>query len=157
MSRKKSNYTKKLPSLEIKYKNPLLSKFIRKLMRDGKLRLAEKIVYKALDQTEQSTKKPGIEIFLAALDKVRPLIKVKARRVGGSTYQVPVEVSPERGFSLAMVWIIGICRNKAGVPMFKKLANELIQASDGVGAAFKKKEETHKMAEANKAFSHYKT
>ena len=125
-------------------------------MWDGKLRLAERITYKALARIEEKTKKPGIEVFLEALNKVRPLVKVKARRVGGSTYQVPVEVSPDKGFALAMVWIISACRNKPGVSMFEKLANELTQASEETGASFKKKEETHKMAEANKAFSHYK-
>jgi len=125
-------------------------------MRHGKKSVAERIFYSAIDLIEQRTKKNGLEIFEKAVENVRPLLEVKSRRVGGATYQVPVEVSADRGISLAMRWIIASAKSRKGRPMAEKLADELIAASKNEGAAIKKKEDTHKMAEANKAFAHFR-
>ena len=126
------------------------------LMRGGKKGLAERIVYGALDVVSQRTGKDPLVVFQDAMENAMPLVEVRARRVGGATYQVPVEVRPERRNSLAMRWIISGARNRSGRTMIEKLASELADASQGVGAAVKKREDTHRMAEANKAFSHYR-
>ena len=133
-----------------------VAKFINRLMRKGKKSIAERIFYNSLELVKDRTKEEPIEIFQKALKNVVPLVEVKARRIGGSTYQVPIEVRPERGISLGSNWLIDIAKAKTGKPMEEKLAAEIILASNGEGAAVKKREDTHKMAEANKAFAHYR-
>ncbi|MCX5686291.1 MAG: 30S ribosomal protein S7 [Candidatus Omnitrophica bacterium] len=139
-----------------KYKSPVVSRFINVIMKEGKKSTAEKIVYKSFDILSQKTGKPPLESFQKALDNVRPLLEIKPRRIGGATYQVPIEVKSERGVSIAMRWIRNFARTKKGRPMENKLADELFDAFKGEGAAVKKREDTHKMAEANKAFAHYR-
>lgn len=138
------------------YGDELVARFISKIMKCGKRSLAEGIFNKSLDIVSKKTKQEPLEIFQKAIKNVRPLLEVKSRRVGGATYQVPIEVKKDRGTVLAMNWIIAISRAKKGKPMCEKLANEIIDASNSVGASFKKREDTHKMAEANKAFSHFR-
>jgi len=139
-----------------KYQNVVLQQFINKVMRDGKRSTAEGIVYDAVDRAEQATRKPAVEVFETAMKNATPIIEVKPRRVGGATYQVPVEIRADRRGSLAMRWIIQAARKRPGKSMAEKLAGELMDAMNNTGAAVRRKEETHKMAEANKAFSHYK-
>ena len=134
----------------------MLTRLINRVLMCGKKSVAEKIVYGALDMIEEKTKRPGIEIFEEALRNVMPMIEVKPRRVGGSTYQVPVEVRSDRKVSLAMRWIVIYARKRGGHTMMEKLAAELLDASNNSGASIKKKEDGHKMAEANKAFAHYR-
>jgi small subunit ribosomal protein S7 len=133
-----------------------LAQFNNKLMERGKRTTAERIIYGALTQAETTTRKPGIEIFELALKNAMPLIEVKPRRVGGATYQVPVEIRADRRTSLAMRWLIQAARKRPGKSMADRLAGELVDAMNNAGGAVRRKEETHKMAEANKAFSHYK-
>lgn len=148
---------KREPLADPKYNSKLLAKFVNNLMYEGKKTVAENIVYGALEILEQKTQEQsGIKVFNKALDNVRPRLEVKARRVGGATYQVPIEVPVSRGNALAMRWIRDIARKKKGRPMENKLAEELLAAFKGEGAAIKKRDDTHKMAEANKAFSHLK-
>lgn len=138
-----------------KYTNRLVAKFINSLMLDGKKTVAEGIVYGALDILEQKVSgENGGKIFNKAIENVRPRLEVKARRVGGATYQVPIEVPVSRGNALAMRWVRDFARKKKGRPMKNKLADELLSAYKGEGAAVKKRDDTHKMAESNKAFSH---
>ena len=140
-----------------KYANRLLAKFINNLMLDGKKTVAENIVYGALEIFEQKAQQEGVDgskLFNKAIDNVRPRLEVKARRLGGATYQVPIEVPVARGNALAMRWIRDFARKKKGRPMKNKLADELLAAYKGEGAAVKKRDDTHKMAESNKAFSH---
>jgi small subunit ribosomal protein S7 len=140
-----------------KYKNDVVAKFVNQIMYDGKKSVAERIVYGAFDQIK--AKKPGsseVEIFEKALEQVSPIVEVKSRRVGGATYQVPVEVRPERQMSLAMRWVIDASRKRKEKTMGMRLAAELLEATEGRGSAMKKREDTHKMAEANKAFAHYR-
>lgn len=139
-----------------KYNNKLVSKFIKSIMRDGKKSLAESILYDAFDIIEQRTNESPLKIFEQALDNVKPMIEVKSRRVGGSTYQVPTEVRPSRRTALGIRWIIGFARNRSERGMARKLAAELMDAANKRGASIKKREDTHKMAEANKAFAHYR-
>ena len=139
-----------------KYKSALVSRFINVVMLEGKKAVAERIVYKCFDTMAQKTGKPALEVFQKAMDNARPLLEIKPRRIGGATYQVPVEVRPERGISIAMRWIRNFARAKKGKPMEIKLADELFEAYNGQGSAIKKREDTHKMAEANKAFAHYR-
>lgn len=138
-----------------KYNSVKLAKFINHVMRKGKKSKAQKIVYSALDIVAQKTKRDPLVVFEEALENVGPVLEVKPRRIGGATYQIPVEVRPKRRLSLAMRWIINAAREKKGRPMFQKLADEIIQASKGEGAAIKKKQDIHKMAEANRAFAHF--
>jgi len=138
------------------YHNPLLGKFINKVMQRGKKGVAEKIVYGALSIVEAQTKRHPLEVFEQALKNVTPVLEVKPRRVGGATYQVPVEIRGDRRLSLAMRWIIAAARARTGKPMAQRLAAELMDAAAGVGAAVKRREEVHRMAEANKAFAHYR-
>lgn len=138
------------------YGNRLLQRLINRVLTDGKKSIAEKIVYGALDVIEQKTKRKGIEVFEEALRNVMPVIEVRPRRVGGATYQVPVEVRPDRRISLALRWIVTNARKRAGHTMIEKLAGELIDAANNTGASIKKKEDSHRMAEANKAFAHYR-
>jgi len=138
-----------------KYKSKLVAKFINNLMHDGKKMVAENIVYGAFDILEKKTQEENaLKVFNKAIENVRPKLEVKARRVGGSTYQVPIEVPLNRSHALAMRWIRDIARKKKGRPMGIKLADELLAAYKGEGAAVKKRDDTHKMAESNKAFSH---
>ena len=139
-----------------KYKNVLVSKFINILMSRGKRSIAEKIVYKCFDTLAQKTGKPGLEVFEKAMENARPLLEIKPRRIGGATYQVPIDVRQERGVSIAMRWVRNFARSKKGKPMEVKLADELLDAYKGEGLTIKKREDTHKMAEANKAFAHYR-
>lgn len=138
------------------YGSKVVTKFINKMMWDGKKSISEKIMYGALKRIEEKTKEKGIEVFERALENVKPLVEVRARRVGGATYQVPVEVRPVRQVALAIRWIIEAARKRNERTMIERLSNELIDAASQKGAAFKKKEDTHKMAEANKAFAHYR-
>lgn len=139
-----------------KYNSTQIQRFINRVMRRGKRSLSQRIIYKALDILSQKTKSEPNDIFKKAVKNVTPLVKVKARRIGGSTYQVPVEVGHFEGESLGSRWIIQAARKRSGKTMSDKLAQELIDAANNQGAAFKKKEDTHKMAEANKAFAHYR-
>ena len=139
-----------------KYGSELLAKFINMVMVDGKKSVAEKILYGALDQVAKKRTGEPMELLEGALENVRPVVEVKSRRVGGATYQVPVEVRPNRRNSLAMRWLIDASRKRSEKSMAMRLAGELLDASENKGAAVKKKEDTHRMAEANKAFSHYR-
>jgi len=139
-----------------KYNNKLVSRFIKCIMRDGKKSTAEAIMYDAFDIIEQKTKEPPVKIFEQALENVKPMIEVKSRRVGGSTYQVPTEIRPSRKTALGIRWIISFARKRSEKGMVDKLAAELLDAANKRGASVKKREDTHKMAEANKAFAHYR-
>lgn len=151
---------KKAPVREVMpdpiYNNIVVTKFINKVMFDGKKSTAEKIIYSAIDLIDSKREETGIEIFVKALENVKPIIEVKSRRVGGATYQVPVEVRPVRQQSLAMRWLVDSSRKRNERTMAQRLANELMDAADQKGSAFKKKEDVYKMAEANKAFAHYR-
>ncbi|GAA8180931.1 30S ribosomal protein S7 [Helicobacter pylori] len=138
------------------YGNKVVTKFINKMMFDGKKSVAEKIIYKAFNKIEEKSGEKGIEVFEKALERVRPLVEVHSRRVGGATYQVPVEVRASRQQSLSIRWILEATRKRNERMMVDRLANELMDAASDKGAAFKKKEDVHKMAEANKAFAHYR-
>jgi small subunit ribosomal protein S7 len=142
--------------LDPKFGELLITKFMNVLMVHGKKSAAESIVYGALEKIQTKSKSNALEVFKTALDKVRPHLEVRSRRVGGATYQVPVEVRPERGIALAMRWIIKAARSRSETTMVDRLAAELMAASNDNGAAVKKREDTHRMAEANKAFSHYR-
>lgn len=137
------------------YNNVTVAKFINHVMRKGKKGKARKIVYGAFDIVKEKTKKEPLEIFEQALKNTEPLLEVRPKRIGGATYQVPMEVKPERKITLAMRWIIEAAKSKKGRPMREKLAEELVEAAGGKGGAVKKKEDTHRMAEANKAFAHF--
>jgi len=154
MRRKRAEKREVLP--DPKYGKVLVTKFINSLMKDGKKSVAEKIFYSALDIIEEKTGKPGIEVFEKAVENVKPLIEVKSRRVGGATYQVPVEVREDRRQALAIRWLISYARERNERTMNHRLANELIAASKNEGGAIKKREDTHRMAEANKAFAHFR-
>jgi len=155
MRRRRAKKRQVLP--DPKYKSKVVSKFINMVMSQGKKSIAEKIVYKCFDILKERVKdKEPLEIFQKTLDNARPLVEVKARRVGVATYQVPIEVKPDSGAYLAMMWMRDFARNKKGKPMEQKLADELMDAYNNQGSAIKKREDTHKMAEANKAFSHYR-
>jgi small subunit ribosomal protein S7 len=152
--RKKSVKRPVLP--DARYDSQTVSKFINSLMFQGKKSTAERIFYGAMDLVESRTAQPGVNVFKQALANLKPVIEVKSRRVGGATYQVPVEVRPERRTALAMRWLLSFSRDRNEKSMAEKLAAEVISASKGEGNAIKKKEDTHRMAEANKAFAHYR-
>ena len=139
-----------------KYGNQVLAKFINMLMRGGKKSVAEKIVYGALNEMGGKGKGDALELFTKALDNVRPLVEVKSRRVGGATYQIPIEVRQDRSTTLAMRWLVDAAKRRGEKNMGLRLAGELLDASESKGTAIKKREDTHRMAEANKAFSHYR-
>ena len=139
-----------------KYRSETVAKFISVVMKSGKKSVAEKIVYGALDTIAERSKKDPIEMFNQALTNVRPLVEVKSRRVGGATYQVPVEVRSGRQTALAMRWVVEAARTRSGKSMAARMADELMDAADKRGNAVKKREDVHRMAEANKAFSHYR-
>tara|TARA_B100001245_G_scaffold219794_1_gene189858 strand:- start:200 stop:670 length:471 start_codon:yes stop_codon:yes gene_type:complete len=133
-----------------------VAKFINRVMIGGKKTIARKVVYSAIEIAEEKAKRPGLEVFDQAIRNTVPLLEVKSRRVGGSTYQVPNEVRPERRTTLAMRWIISAARSRSGRPMAERLSQELLEASRGEGTAVKRKDDLHRMAEANKAFAHYR-
>ncbi len=137
------------------YNNKVITKFINSLMKDGKKSIATKIFYEALETIEKKGEEKGIDVFNAAIDNIKPVMEVKSRRVGGATYQVPIEVRPARQQSLAIRWLISYTRKRSERTMKDRLANELLDAANSRGATYKKKEDTYKMAEANKAFAHY--
>ena len=142
--------------IEAKYNNLSLTKFINKVMKSGKKSLARKIVYSALDEIESKAKKPGIEIFKQAISNVAPSVILKSRRVGGANYQVPTELPSEKSQTLGMRWIIESARSRTGSAYYLRLSRELLDASNSQGPAVKRKDDIHKMAEANKAFAHFR-
>jgi len=137
------------------YNSKIITKFINSLMKDGKKSVATKIFYDAIETIEKKGEEKGIDVFNAAIENIKPVMEVKSRRVGGATYQVPIEVRPARQQSLAIRWLITYARRRSERLMKDRLANELLDAANSRGAAYKKKEDTYKMAEANKAFAHY--
>ncbi len=141
---------------DLKYNSELVARFINKLMVDGKKTVASHVFYDALELAAQRAKKPGIEVFEQAIKNSTPMIEVRPRRVGGATYQVPLEVRPERRRSLAIRWLIGSARSRSGKSMAEKLAAEFMDAANNQGNTVKKREDTHRMAEANRAFAHYR-
>ena len=141
---------------DVKYNNKVISKFVCRMMLDGKKETCQKIVYQAMDKLKVKTDKDPLEVLLKALDNVKPMVEVKSRRVGGATYQVPVEIRDSRREALAMRWVIDAARKRSGHGMAETLAAELLDAYNNTGTAYKKREDTHKMAEANKAFAHYR-
>ena len=155
MSRKRKA-PKKIPVIDPKYKSVIIPKLINSIMYDGKKISAEKIVYEAIEKIKSKTKDEPITIFNDAFNNVRPTVEVRSRRVGGATYQVPVEVKPKRSQALALRWIVDASRKRKDKKMSDKLFNEIFDAYQNKGSAIKKKEDTHKMAESNKAFAHYR-
>jgi len=155
MSRGASKTKKREIRPDIKHDSVLLTKFMNYIMQNGKKSVAERIVYNALDKAAEKLKSEPMEIFDTVLRNVGPLVEVKSKRIGGANYQVPMEVNKDRRNTLAMRWLIIAARNTKGRPMAEKLAAEMVSAFNGEGAAIRKKEETHKMAEANKAFAHF--
>ena len=156
MSRRRAAVKRKVIP-DPKFNNAMLARFINKIMLDGKKSISQKILYQVVETIKEKTKAEDVvEVVTKAVDNVKPLLEVKSRRIGGATYQVPVEVASERREALAMRWLIQFARARKGVPMAKALADELLDAYNSRGAAVKKKEDTHKMAEANKAFAHYR-
>lgn len=155
MSRKRSA-PKKIPTIDSKYKSTILPKLINSIMYDGKKTIAEKIVYDALEKIKSKTKDEPINIFNDAIKNVRPTVEVRARRVGGATYQVPTEVKSKRSQALAIRWLIDASRKRKDKKMSDKIFNEIYDAYQNKGSAIKKKEDMHKMAESNKAFAHFR-
>ena len=139
-----------------KFQDRLLAKFINDMMRKGEKAVAERVCYRAIDLVQQRTNDDPLKTFKKALDNVKPVLEVKSRRVGGATYQVPVEIRPERRLALARRWLVRFARQRGGKSMSEKLAFELLDAAQNTGGAVKRKEETHRMAESNKAFSHFR-
>ncbi|MBX3077393.1 30S ribosomal protein S7 [Candidatus Obscuribacterales bacterium] len=148
--------TKRLPPPDPVYDSPTIQRFVNRMMQRGKKSTAQRLFYNALEIIADKTKQEALDVFNKALKNVTPLVEVKARRVGGSTYQVPVEVKTSRGVALATQWIITNSRKRGGRSFAERLSAELIDASNGAGASVKKRDDTHKMAEANKAFAHYR-
>ncbi len=155
MPRRKKISKREIPP-DPKYGSDLVSSFVNSLMRDGKKGVAEKILYDAFDMIEGKTGKPPLEVFKRALSNVKPMLEVKSRRVGGATYQVPVEVNPDRRQALGIRWIIRFAKKRSEQTMQERLARELMDAARKEGGSIKKREDTHKMAEANRAFAHYR-
>ena len=141
---------------DAKFGDRVISKFMNNLMIDGKKSIAETIVYNALDRVEDKIKRAPVEVFHEALDNIKPAVEVRSRRVGGATYQVPVEVRPRRATTLAIRWMVGFSRDRRERTMAGRMANEILDASNGIGASCKRREDLQKMAEANKAFAHYR-
>ena len=141
---------------DLKYNSEVVSRFVTQMMRQGKRSIAEKVVYTALEEVHQKLGGDPVEIFETAIENVRPQLEVKSRRVGGATYQVPMEVNSDRGQAIGMRWMINFSKNRKGVPMAKALAAELLDAYNETGAGIKKRDDTHKMAQANRAFAHYR-
>jgi small subunit ribosomal protein S7 len=155
MSRRKNAIKRPVPP-DPRYDSQTVSKFVSNLMSEGKKSLAEGIFYKAMDLIEERTGQPGVAVFKQAVNNAKPAVEVKSRRVGGASLQVPVEVRPDRRTALAMRWLISYSRSRGEKTMAERLAAELVLASKGEGNAIKKKEDTHRMAEANRAFAHYR-
>jgi small subunit ribosomal protein S7 len=155
MSRRQSSVRRDLPP-DPRYGSEVVTKFINNLMLDGKKSTSETIFYNAMELVEERAGQPAFKVFDQALNNVKPAVEVKSRRVGGATYQVPIEVRPERRTALAMRWLIGFSRQRSEKSMAERLAAEILSASRNEGSAVKKKEDTHRMAEANKAFAHYR-
>ena len=155
MSRKRKAPTR-IFLKDAKYKSDLILKLMNSIMYDGKKSVAEKIVYGAFDRIDQTVKSDPVELFKKALESIGPMVEVKSRRVGGATYQVPIEVRPSRRQALAMRWLVEAARKRSEKSMDHRLAGELADAAEGKGSAVKKKEDIHRMAEANKAFSHFR-
>jgi len=153
---RKSKPKKRILALDPKYNDALVTRFVNNLMWGGKKSTAFDIFYTAIDRVEEKTQERGIDVWKKALNNVMPVVEVKSRRVGGSTFQIPIEVPAERRVAVGMKWMIKYSRARGEKSMAEKLANEIISASKGEGASFKKREDVHKMAEANKAFSHFK-
>ncbi len=147
---------KRIPPNDMKYNNLHVAMFINRMMRGGKKSTATRIMYQALEAMGERTRKDPIEVFEMAIRNVTPAVEVKPKRVGGSTYQVPIDVTPERGVTLAMRWLIQFARQRNGRSMADRLTNELLDAYNGQGSAVRKKDETHRMAEANRAFAHFR-
>lgn len=147
---------KRVADPDPKYNDRQVQSFINRVMKDGKKSTATSVVYDAFDLIEERAGKPGLEVFKAAMKEVSPVMEVRPRRVGGATYQVPMEVDSHRQFALATRWLLGAARNRGGKSFSEKLAAELMEAASGQGSAVRKKEEAHRMAEANRAFSHYR-
>jgi len=153
---RKGSVNKRKIAGDPRYENQTISKFINSLMHDGKKSKAEKIFYEALDVVAEKSGKDPLEVFLAAMENVKPGVEVRPRRVGGATYQVPMEVNAFRKQSLAIRWMLTAIRSRDGKSMKEKLAAEILDASEGRGGSIKRREDTHKMAEANRAFAHYR-
>ncbi|MEK7249007.1 MAG: 30S ribosomal protein S7 [Bacteroidota bacterium] len=153
---RKKRAEKRPPSPDPRYNDVAVSQFINSVMKQGKKHTARRIVYDAFSLIEERTKNQGVDVFKKALSNARPVLEVRARRVGGATYQVPTEVRPDRSVALAIRWLIAYASDRKDKSMAQKLAAEFIAASNGEGSAIKKKEDVHKMAEANKAFAHFK-
>jgi small subunit ribosomal protein S7 len=155
MSRRSKPEKREIPG-DVRYNSEHVQNFINRVIRNGKRSVATTIVYDAFDMIEERTKRPPLDIFELAIKNVSPILEVKPRRVGGATYQIPMEVPPFRRFALASRWILQSANARSGKSFSEKLAGELLDASNNTGAAIRKREETHKMAEANRAFSHYR-
>ena len=155
MPRKTTKSLKRPVDADLRYQNVMVTKMINKIMRDGKKRLAEQLLYDALATCEEKAKTPAVEVFETAIKNVAPAVQVKAKRIGGATYQVPMEVRGDRKIHLAMTWILAAARNKSGRSFDQRLAEELLNAFNNTGDAIKKREDTHRMADANKAFAHF--
>jgi small subunit ribosomal protein S7 len=155
VSRRKRAVRRPVPA-DPRYDSQTVTKFINRLMHDGKKSTAERLFYDAMDLIEQRTGQPGVQVFKQALSNVKPVVEVKSRRVGGATYQVPVEVRQDRRTTLAMRWLVQYAKDRNEKSMAERLAGELVMASKSEGNAVKKKEDTHRMAEANRAFAHYR-
>ncbi|MBR29690.1 MAG: 30S ribosomal protein S7 [Spirochaetaceae bacterium] len=156
MSRRSQAVQKRYVAPDARYGDPVVSKFINYLMNDGKKSTAERVFYDAMDRIKDKSGQEGVEVFREALENVKPTLEVRSRRVGGVTYQVPVEVRPDRMQALAIRWIVGYARGRKGHSMAERLADELLDAKNNAGGAVKKRDDTRKMAEANRAFSHYR-
>ena len=153
MPRKKRNYTRDIAP-DPKFKSVLASRFINYIMLDGKKTVAQEIFYDAMDTVAEKSGKDALTVFQTAIKNISPMVEVRSRRVGGANYQVPVEVRPERRMQLAFRWLLDAARKKKGTPMSQRLASEILDAYNKTGSVFKKKEDTHRMAEANRAFAH---
>ncbi len=153
---RKKTASKRIITPDPKYNDVLVAKFINSVLKQGKKHLARRIVYDAFDVIEQRMKSPGVDVFRKAVHNVKPILEIRARRVGGATYQIPTEVRQDRSVALAIRWIIAYASDRKDKSMSLKLASEFMAASNNEGNAVKKKEDTHKMAEANKAFAHFK-
>lgn len=153
---RRSKVERRIPTPDARYNSELVARFINKVMQRGKKGLAETIVYDALQTIQERTGRDALEVFEQAVNNATPLLEVKPRRVGGATYQVPVQIEGQRRTSLAFRWLLSSSRSRSGKSMAEKLANELLDAYNGTGATIKKREDTHRMAEANRAFSHFR-
>ncbi len=153
---RKKRATKRDVLADPMYDSKLVTKLVNRLMLDGKKGKAQTILYEAFDMVKEKTNQEPMEVFEKALENIKPALEVKSRRVGGANYQVPIEVRPDRSQALGLRWLVQYARLRGGHSMAENLANEIIDASNGVGAAVKKREDTHRMAEANKAFAHYR-